>query len=72
MDAADNETEGDAFLALSAMRGLGSSTKRPFYIKWLIRLIGLAMGPRVRHTALRPIFDAREVLASTTSVGVDT
>jgi hypothetical protein len=27
---------------------------------------------RVRHTALRPIFDTREELASTTNVGVDT
>jgi hypothetical protein len=30
------------------------------------------VSPRVRHTALEPIFDAREELDSTTSVGVDT
>jgi hypothetical protein len=32
----NDETEGDALLALSAMRGLGSSAKRPSYIKVLL------------------------------------
>ena len=32
----DDETEGDALLVLSAMRGLGSSSKRPSYLDVLI------------------------------------
>ncbi|KAG1818888.1 hypothetical protein EV424DRAFT_957245 [Suillus variegatus] len=71
----DNETEGDALLALSAMRGLGSSTKQQSYIKSLIHCMGPTRPPRVRHTALRAVFEAREELASLTSAsaskGVD-
>jgi len=71
----DNETEGDALLALSAMRGLGSSTKQQSYIRSLIHCMGPTRPPRVRHTALRAVFEAREELASLTSAsaskGVD-
>ncbi|KAG2128253.1 hypothetical protein DEU56DRAFT_819394 [Suillus clintonianus] len=62
----DDETEGDALLALSAMRGLGSSTKRRPYITALIRCMGSTRPPRVRHAALRAVSDAREELASIT------
>jgi hypothetical protein len=51
----DDETEGDALLALSAMRGLGSSTKRLSYIRSLIRCMSSTRSPRVRHTALRAV-----------------
>jgi hypothetical protein len=63
----DDETEGDALLALSAMRGLGSSTKRPSYISSLIRCMRSARPPRVRHAALRAVHESREELASITS-----
>ncbi|KAG1822648.1 uncharacterized protein BJ212DRAFT_1425256, partial [Suillus subaureus] len=60
----DDETEGDALLALSAMRGLGSSTRRLSYIRSLIRCMDSPRPPRVRHSALRAVFEAREELAS--------
>jgi hypothetical protein len=63
-DDKDDETEGDALLALSAMCGLGSSTKRWSYISSLIRCMGSTRPPRVRHAALRAAFEAREELAS--------
>ncbi|KAG1886739.1 hypothetical protein F4604DRAFT_1723328 [Suillus subluteus] len=62
----DDETEGDALLALSAMRGLGSSTKRRSYIMTLIHCMSPTRPPRVRHAALRAICDARADLASIT------
>jgi hypothetical protein len=72
----DDEAVGDALLALSAMHGLGSSTKRQSYIRSLIRCMGSTRPPRVRHTALRAVCEAREELASITSAsmppGVDT
>jgi hypothetical protein len=72
----DDETEGDALLALSSMQGLGSSTKQQSYISSLIRCMDSARFPRVRHTALRAVFESREELASITSAsmppGVDT
>jgi hypothetical protein len=52
MGTANNETEGDGLLALSAMLGLGSSAKLHSYIKGPIRSIGCVRPPRVRHTAL--------------------
>ncbi|KAG2357909.1 hypothetical protein BDR07DRAFT_1490103 [Suillus spraguei] len=63
----DDETKGDALLALSAMQGLGSPTKRQTYISSLIRCMGPARSPRVRHSALRAVFEAREELASIAS-----
>ncbi|KAG1720503.1 uncharacterized protein EDB91DRAFT_1177986 [Suillus paluster] len=63
----DDKTEGDALLVLSAMRGLGSSSKRPSYIKALIRCMHPTKPPRVRHAAFRAVFDAREELASITT-----
>ncbi|KAG1728346.1 hypothetical protein EDB19DRAFT_166101 [Suillus lakei] len=62
----DDETEGDALLALSAMRGLGSSTKRRSYVTSLIRCMGSTRPPRVRHVALRAASDARADLAAIT------
>lgn len=62
----DDETEGDALLALSALCGLGSSTKRRLFITTLIRCMGSTRPPRVRHTALRAVADARADLASIT------
>jgi hypothetical protein len=62
----DDETEGDALLALSAMCGLGSTAKRRLYITTLIRCMGSTRPPRVRHTALRAVSDARADLASIT------
>lgn len=64
---ADDETEANALLTLSAMRGLGSSTKRRSYIRALIRCMGRTRLPRVRHAALRAVSDARGDLASITS-----
>ncbi|KAG2148859.1 hypothetical protein DEU56DRAFT_782538 [Suillus clintonianus] len=68
-DKAD-ETENDkadetsyALLALSAMRGLGSSPKRRSYIMSLIRCMGYTRPRRVRHAALRAICEAQEELA---------
>lgn len=63
----DDETEGDALLALSAMHGLGSSFKRRSYITALIRCMGPTRPHRVRHAALRAVSDARADLASITS-----
>ncbi|KAG1787434.1 uncharacterized protein HD556DRAFT_1409233 [Suillus plorans] len=66
----DHETEGDALLALSSMRRLGSPAKRPSYINSLIRCMHSTKPPRVRHTALRAVFEAREELASMTSASM--
>ncbi|OAX30754.1 hypothetical protein K503DRAFT_806773 [Rhizopogon vinicolor AM-OR11-026] len=63
-DDEDDETKGDALLALSGMHGLGSSAKQPSYIKLLIHCMGPARTPRVRYAALRAISDARDVLSS--------
>jgi len=62
----DDETEGDALLALSAMHGLGSSAKRLSYVKVLIYCL-TSRPSRVRDAALRALSDASEELASTTS-----
>ncbi|OJA21080.1 hypothetical protein AZE42_11062 [Rhizopogon vesiculosus] len=75
-DGTDPETEGDALLALSAMHGLGSSTKRPSYVKALTRCMAPTRFPRVRYAALRVVSEAREELASMTNsdpatLGVD-
>ncbi|KAG2097965.1 uncharacterized protein F5147DRAFT_714541 [Suillus discolor] len=67
---ADNETVGDALLALSAMPNLRSSTKRHSYITALIRCMDPARPPRVRHAALRAIDDAREELSSMTNESI--
>jgi hypothetical protein len=72
----DDETESDVLLALSAMGRLGSSTQRSSYISSLIRCMGSARPPRIRHAALRAVYEAREELASISSAsmppGVDT
>jgi len=72
----DDETEGDALLALSAMRGLGSSSKRHSYVNVLIRCMDPTRPSRVRNAALRAVSDAGEELASITCgsmpQGVDT
>ncbi|OJA12112.1 hypothetical protein AZE42_06628 [Rhizopogon vesiculosus] len=60
----DDETKGDALLALSAMHGLGSSAKQFSYIKSLIHCMSSTKPPRVRYAALRAISDAREELSS--------
>jgi hypothetical protein len=62
----DDEIQGDALLALSAMRGLGSSAKRNTYVKVLIHCMSSTRPSRVRYAALRAISDAREELASIT------
>jgi hypothetical protein len=66
----DDETKGDALLALSAMQGLGSSTKRRSYIRSLARCMGSTRPPRVRHMALRAVCEAREEVASITSASM--
>ncbi|KAG1896950.1 uncharacterized protein F5891DRAFT_561524 [Suillus fuscotomentosus] len=66
----DDETEGDALLALSAMQGLGSSTKQQSYISSLIRCLHSTTSPRVRHAALRAVFEAREALAFITDASM--
>lgn len=63
-DPADDETEGNALLALSAMRGLGSAAKRPSCIRARVHCIDLTRPPRVRHAALRVVSDAQDDLVS--------
>jgi hypothetical protein len=58
---------GDALLALSAMRGLGSPAKKSSYIKSLIRCMDATRPCRVQHAALRAIYEVRDELASITS-----
>jgi len=65
-NATDDETRGDALLALSAMHGLGSDAKRPSYVKALIRCMAHTRPLRVRYAAVRAISDAREELSSIT------
>ena len=60
----DDETQGDALLALSAMHGLGSFAKRPSYIQALINCMDHTRPSRVRYAALRAISDAREELCA--------
>ncbi|KAG0699410.1 hypothetical protein DFH29DRAFT_936866, partial [Suillus ampliporus] len=67
MGSRDEETECDALLALSTMKGLGSSAKRPSYIKLLIRYMESNRYPRVRLAALRAVYEARGELAAITS-----
>lgn len=64
--ATDDESKGDALLALSAMHGIGSSAKRSSYVKALIRYMAPIRPFRVRYAALRAISDAREELSSIT------
>ncbi|KAG1825357.1 hypothetical protein EV424DRAFT_1392197 [Suillus variegatus] len=52
------------------MRRLGSPDKRPSYINSLIRCMHSTKSPRVRHTALRAVFEAREELASMTNASM--
>ncbi|OJA11725.1 hypothetical protein AZE42_11467 [Rhizopogon vesiculosus] len=63
----DDETEGDALLALSAMHALGSSARRPSYIMALIRCMAPTRSSRVRHAALKAVSGAGEELASITN-----
>ncbi|KAG2362583.1 hypothetical protein BDR07DRAFT_1020099 [Suillus spraguei] len=56
---------GDVLLVLSAVRGLGSPTKRSSYIESLIRCMG-STTPRVRHAALGTVYEVRGELASIT------
>ncbi|KAJ8579988.1 hypothetical protein M405DRAFT_835147, partial [Rhizopogon salebrosus TDB-379] len=62
-----NGTEVYALLALSAMHGLGSPDKRPFYVNVLIRCMTSTKSSRIRHAALRAISDASKELASITN-----
>jgi len=62
----DHETQGDALLALSAMRGLGSDAKRAAYVDALIRCMDSDRPSRVRYAALRAVCDARKELSSIT------
>ncbi|KAG1757117.1 hypothetical protein EDB19DRAFT_12796 [Suillus lakei] len=55
----DFDAMGDALLALSAMRGLGSFTRRDNYLDAIIFAMEADKPSRLRHTALRAVFDAR-------------
>ncbi|KAG2076156.1 hypothetical protein BDR04DRAFT_1090038, partial [Suillus decipiens] len=66
----NDETRGDALLVLSAMQGLGSPPKRWSYINSLMRCMRSTRPPRVRHTALRAVCEAREELTSITSASM--
>ena len=61
---ADDETRGDALLALSGMNGLGSDAKRASYINALIRCMAPTSPPRVQCAAVKCISDARKELLS--------
>ncbi|KAG2156677.1 uncharacterized protein EDB93DRAFT_926820 [Suillus bovinus] len=50
---------GDAFLALSAMQGLGSVSRRDKYLDVIIFAMEADKPSRLRHAALRAVFDAR-------------
>ncbi|KAG1818886.1 hypothetical protein EV424DRAFT_1405115 [Suillus variegatus] len=52
------------------MQVLGSPTKQQCYISSLIRCLHSTTSPRVRHAALRAVFEAREELASITSASM--
>jgi hypothetical protein len=55
----DFDAMGDALLALSAMRGLGSVTRRDNYFDAIIFAMEADKPTRLRHAALRAVFDAR-------------
>ncbi|KAG2156678.1 uncharacterized protein EDB93DRAFT_926754 [Suillus bovinus] len=55
----DFDAMGDALLALSAMRGLGSVTRRDNYLDSIIFAMEADKPSRLRHAALRAVFDAR-------------
>ncbi|KAG1828158.1 hypothetical protein EV424DRAFT_1345072 [Suillus variegatus] len=55
----DFDAMGDALLALSAMRDLGSVTRRDNYLDAIIFAMEADKPSRLRHTALRAMFDAR-------------
>jgi len=65
----DEETQGDALLALSGMNGLGSDAKRASYVNALIRCMAPTRPPRVRCAAVKCISDARKELLSIGSDG---
>ncbi|KAG2158267.1 uncharacterized protein EDB93DRAFT_656431 [Suillus bovinus] len=50
---------GDALLALSAMQGLGSVSRRDKYLDAVIFAMEAGKPSRLRHAALRAVFDAR-------------
>lgn len=60
--ARDFDAMGDALLALSAMRGLGSLTRQDNYLDAIIFAMEADKPFRLRHAALRAIFDARYAL----------
>jgi len=55
----DFDAMADALLALSAMRGLGSLAKRDNYFDSIIFSMEIDKPSRLRHAALRAVFDAR-------------
>ncbi|KAG1857564.1 hypothetical protein C8R48DRAFT_274458 [Suillus tomentosus] len=55
----DFDAMGNALLALSAMRDLGSDTRRDNYLDAVIFAMEADKPSRLRHTALRAMFDAR-------------
>ncbi|KAG1904642.1 uncharacterized protein F5891DRAFT_1184060 [Suillus fuscotomentosus] len=55
----DFDAMGDALLALSAMRDLGSDSRRDNYLDSIIFAMEADKPSRLRHTALRAMFDAR-------------
>ena len=58
----DLDAMADALLALSAMRGLGSPAKRDIYFDSIIFSMEADKPFRLRHAALRAVFDARLAL----------
>ncbi|OAX42648.1 hypothetical protein K503DRAFT_316408 [Rhizopogon vinicolor AM-OR11-026] len=58
-DARNFDAMADALLALSAMQGLGSPEKRDNYLDTIIFSMEADKPSRLRHAALRAVFDAR-------------
>jgi hypothetical protein len=58
-NARNFDAMADALLALSAMRRLGSPTRRDNYLSSIIFSMNADNPSRLRHAALRAIFDAR-------------
>ncbi|OJA18514.1 hypothetical protein AZE42_12141 [Rhizopogon vesiculosus] len=64
----DSTTMADAFLALSAMGGLGSRDRAPAYLEALISAMKSDSPHRLRYAALRAVSDSRMALADINAI----
>ncbi|KAG2093794.1 hypothetical protein BD769DRAFT_1678862 [Suillus cothurnatus] len=59
----DHTIMGDALLALSAMKGLGTRAQESVYLRTLISAMNSSSPRRLRYAALRAVLDSRLALA---------